>query len=572
MDSIDTQVLYNYLFSNIHTYIDFELAIQRQLHTGNGKLIIGSRTIPINRIENRCENVESAKIYSSEINNLIQNLDLFYEIQKNGRDLGLLNPPRKILIKGKYKSGKTSFCKKIAHELNLKAIFLDLAQAFAKCGESGILASLQLYTEISRNSRNSKHSNLKNLLILDNLSLLDPESLKLVSNWLDSNIDHNFPIIGIASPETNIDKRFDSTINLKMRFGDRFEISRFLFQKHLSNQIMDIEKLASFVAKRTLGYSLGDMLKLLKGVISQVIFSEEEDTQNIETLLEMFGNGGKHSMISMESLEGLITNEIESINPSELVEFETRNYSYEWTDFGGYTSVKNNLKLWLQLVENGTTSKNASLLAKVPTSVLISGPSGCGKSLLAKIIASKINRKTIVLNLSTLYSEYLGESELYIRRLFKSANNSCLLIENLDAISANRKSEASNSVETRVLSSLLNELDGISIKKNIIVIATTNKIENVDDALKRSGRFDKLVSLDMPLEEDRKDICLLLARKIPINPNINFDQIASMTNGYSGAKLVLLYREACYEAIRESKRSFCLESKHYNSALLNLKK
>ncbi|PVU89767.1 hypothetical protein BB559_004953 [Furculomyces boomerangus] len=202
---------------------------------------------------------------------------------------------------------------------------------------------------------------------------------------------------------------------------------------------MDIEKLASFVAKRTLGYSLGDMLKLLKGVISQVIFSEEEDTQNIETLLEMF--------------------------------------------------------------------------------------------------------------------EYLGESELYIRRLFKSANNSCLLIENLDAISANRKSEASNSVETRVLSSLLNELDGISIKKNIIVIATTNKIENVDDALKRSGRFDKLVSLDMPLEEDRKDICLLLARKIPINPNINFDQIASMTNGYSGAKLVLLYREACYEAIRESKRN-----------------
>ncbi|OMJ29483.1 Calmodulin-interacting protein [Smittium culicis] len=192
---------------------------------------------------------------------------------------------------------------------------------------------------------------------------------------------------------------------------------------------------------------------------------------------------------------------------------------------------------------------------KVPTGLLLHGPSGCGKSLLAKICSSLLNRKTIVLDLSQLYSEYWGESEKFVRNLFANSKNSIIIIDNIDAVSINRSDsgggQSENSVESRVLSSLLNELDGIgnaSANTNKIegskpiIIATTNKLSHVDAALTRPGRFDRLVEIGLPQESDRIGIFKVLLSKIAISPDVDIPKLAKLTNGFTGSKIVQLVR------------------------------
>ncbi|OLY84053.1 Cell division cycle protein [Smittium mucronatum] len=261
--------------------------------------------------------------------------------------------------------------------------------------------------------------------------------------------------------------------------------------------------------------------------------------------------------------------------PAELGQFNVVSYDYSWSDFGGYPAVIKNLQVWIDILNKPSFSNslnlnnikessiplesdytnNATNLINgidVPRGLLLYGPSGCGKSLLAKICSSLLNRKVIVLDLSHLYSEFWGQSEKFIRNLFENARNSIIIIDNIESVSINRSDtengQLENTAESRVLSSLLNELDGVGNNYNLdtneapIVIATTNKFEQVDAALTRPGRFDRQVEISLPDQNDRLQILNLLISKVARSPNIDLEYISKMTDGYSGSQICKLFR------------------------------
>lgn len=163
-----------------------------------------------------------------------------------------------------------------------------------------------------------------------------------------------------------------------------------------------------------------------------------------------------------------------------------------------------------------------------PAGVLLYGPPGCGKTLLAKAVANESKANFISIKGPELLNKYVGESERAIRELFRRAKSSApcvIFFDEIDAICPKRGSDA-NQVTERVVNQLLTELDGMEDRKNVFVIAATNRPDIIDNAMLRPGRLDKLLYVPIPTGDDRESILKALCRKSPISEDVNFHEIA----------------------------------------------
>ena len=187
-----------------------------------------------------------------------------------------------------------------------------------------------------------------------------------------------------------------------------------------------------------------------------------------------------------------------------------------------------------------------------PKGVLLHGPPGCGKTLLAKAVANESEASFFAINGPEITSKYYGESEAKLREIFRKAEEnapSIIFIDELDSI-APRREEVSGEAEKRVVAQLLTLMDGLKSRGQVIVIGATNRIDAIDPALRRPGRFDREIEIRIPDEKGRYEIFKIHTRGMPLANDVDLHKLASITHGYTGADIQAVCREAAMKALR----------------------
>jgi transitional endoplasmic reticulum ATPase len=205
-----------------------------------------------------------------------------------------------------------------------------------------------------------------------------------------------------------------------------------------------------------------------------------------------------------------------------------------------------------------------------PKGVLLYGPPGCGKTLLAKAVANESEANFLSINGPEIMSKFYGESEKRLREIFEKGQKnspSIIFVDELDAIAPKRE-EVTGEVERRVVAQLLSLMDGLEARGNVIVIGATNRVNAIDPALRRPGRFDREIELGVPDKKGRLEILQIHTRGMPLAKDINLTDLSSITHGYTGADIAALCREAAMKALRRYLPEINLEEEHIPPALL----
>jgi len=202
--------------------------------------------------------------------------------------------------------------------------------------------------------------------------------------------------------------------------------------------------------------------------------------------------------------------------------------------------------------------------------VLLYGPPGCGKTLLAKVLASESDANMFSINGPEIMNKYYGETEAKLRDIFKEAKEhspSIIFIDEIDAIAPKRE-EAYGDVEKRVVAQLLALMDGLTDRGNVIVLGATNRPDSVDPALRRPGRFDREMEISVPNADGRLEVMEIHTRGMPIAKDVNLKILSSELNGYTGADMKSLCREAAMRSIRRYLPEIDLETEKIPAKIL----
>jgi len=257
-------------------------------------------------------------------------------------------------------------------------------------------------------------------------------------------------------------------------------------------------------------------------------------------------------VIEIEPEEAVIVTKNTSIEFSDkpAAGFEgVKRFSYE--DIGGLKDELQRLRETIEL-----PLRHPELFQKLgiepPKGVLLYGPPGTGKTLIAKAVASESGAHFISIAGPEVISKYYGESEQRLREVFEEAREnapSIIFIDELDSI-APRREEVTGEVERRVVAQLLTMMDGLEERGQVVVIGATNRVDAIDAALRRPGRFDREIEIGVPSELDRIEILKIHSRGMPLAEDVSLDTLAQQTHGFVGADLAALSREAAIRALR----------------------
>jgi len=187
-----------------------------------------------------------------------------------------------------------------------------------------------------------------------------------------------------------------------------------------------------------------------------------------------------------------------------------------------------------------------------PKGVLLHGPPGTGKTLIAKAVANESGANFISLAGPEIFSKWYGQTEENLRKVFEDAEKnapSIIFIDEIDAIAPKRE-QVTGEVERRTVSQLLTLMDGLKLRGKVIVIAATNRVNSLDPALRRSGRFDRELEIPVPDKQGRKEILQIHTRHMPLEKGVDLNKLAEITYGYVGADLAGLAKEAAMHALR----------------------
>jgi len=222
-------------------------------------------------------------------------------------------------------------------------------------------------------------------------------------------------------------------------------------------------------------------------------------------------------------------------------------------DVAGLEEIKEELQETIDFINNSQKYKRMG--AKIPKGILFHGPPGTGKTLLAKAVAGETNSTFLYASGSEFVEKYVGVGAKRVRTLFEKAKKeapSIIFIDEIDAIGTKRNSE-SNNEKDQTLNQLLVELDGFNTNETVIVIGATNRIDLLDEALLRPGRFDRHIYVGNPNVKARERILEVHTNNKPLDKSINIKEIAKKTTGLSGAQLANIANEAAIIAVRKNK-------------------
>jgi SpoVK/Ycf46/Vps4 family AAA+-type ATPase len=266
-----------------------------------------------------------------------------------------------------------------------------------------------------------------------------------------------------------------------------------------------------------------------------------------------------------------------AVRPSALSTVEVAIPNVKWSDIGGSDEAKSVLKEYVEWCLGEQRWVFESLRLPPPKGVLLYGPPGCSKTMLAKALANESKMNFVSVKGPEVFSKWVGDSEKAVRRVFAQARAAApcvVFIDELDGMCGHR---GSGGVGDRVISQLLTELDGLpaaisSKSDNIILVAATNRPENIDGAVLRPGRIDRRVYVGLPTIGERRAIAELSLKRIPcLASEVNPDLVASRTDGYTGAEVVAVCKETSFQALTRSMEAESVLGVDFEAALVKVR-
>jgi transitional endoplasmic reticulum ATPase len=486
-----------------------------------------------------------------------------------------IEPPRGIFLFGPPGCGKTLLAKAVANESDANFYVISGPEIMSKFyGESE--ARLR---EIFQKA----HESAPSIVFIDEMDAIAPkreevtgEVERRVVAQLLSLMDGmgsrgNIIVIGATNRPNAIDPalrrpgRFDREIEIGVpdRQG-RYEILQIHTRNMPLAKDVDLQKLANL----SHGYTGADQsalcreaaMKTLRRYLPEINLEEEKiPTETLEKMEVKFDD---------------FMAAYREITPTAMREVYVEIPTVKWEDVGGLLDVKQEL---MEAVE--WPIKKPEVFKRVgvqpPKGILLYGPPGCGKTMLARAISTESEANFISIKGPEIFSKWVGESEKAIREVFRkgrTAAPSIIFFDELDSVIPRRgMGYADSGASERVISQLLSEMDGIEALQNVVVIAATNRPDILDPAALRPGRFDRLIYVPAPDERTRLQVLKLHTKGMPLEKDVNLEELARKTMGYSGADLQAICREAGMIALRHNIEAKGISLKDFEDAIEKVK-
>ena len=471
-----------------------------------------------------------------------------------------IEAPKGVLLYGPPGTGKTLLAKAVANESNAHFISISGPEIMSKFyGESE--ARLR---EIFKEAKEKAPS----IIFVDEIDSIAPKreevtgevERRVVSQMLSlmDGLEARGKVIVISA--TNRPNAIDPALRRPGRFDREIEIKvpdkkgrKDILAIHSRNMPLSDDVDVDKISGVSHGYVGADLEYLCK----------EAAMKCLRRLLPVLNL--EEEKIPPETLDQLVVNHEDfqkaliEVTPSGMREVFIENPDVRWDDVGGLEDVKRELQEAVEwpMKYPGLYDKLGHIM---PRGILLHGPSGTGKTLLAKAVATQSEANFVSVRGPELLSKWVGESERGIREIFKRARQSspCVVFfDEIDSIAPVRGAGGETAVTERVVSQLLTELDGMENMHGVVVLAATNRADMIDPALLRPGRFDKIIQIPLPDKESRKSIIMINATKIPTIDNksdanhVDFDKLAEMTDGLSGADTASIANTAVSLVIHE---------------------
>jgi len=482
-----------------------------------------------------------------------------------------IDPPKGILLYGPPGTGKTLLAKAVANETDAYFIAINGPEIMSKFyGESE-----QRLREIFEEAKEHAPA----IIFIDEIDAIAPKREEVTGEVekrvvaqllaLMDGLEARGDVIVIGA--TNRPNAIDPALRRPGRFDREIEIGipdkrgrLEIFKVHTRSMPLakdvELEKLAEI----THGYVGADIaalcreaaMKALRRVLPKIDLEREEIPVEVLETIE----------VTMEDF----MNAYREITPSALREIEVEVPAVRWGDIGGLEDVKQQLREAVEWpLKYPDSFKRLGI--DPPKGILLYGPPGTGKTLLAKAVATESEANFVSIKGPEVFSKWVGESERAVRELFRKARQvapSIIFIDEIDALAPMRGLISTDSgVSERVVSQLLTEMDGLERLEGVVVIAATNRPDIIDPALLRPGRFDRLIYVPPPDERARLEILKVHTRKMPLAEDVDLAEIARKTEGYTGADIEVLVREAGLLALRENISNDKVYARHFEEAM-----
>lgn len=486
------------------------------------------------------------------LDNVVEEVKKLIEFAYNGnKTIGNAKLTRGVLLHGPSGCGKSLLCRVLSKSSNCTVINVNASEIFSKYyGES----ENNLSEHFDRALNN--HPN-PTLIIVEEIKNICPKSstdavkrvTSLFCTLMDSlhtrkNGEKIFLIATVdnpdnLSPSVRRSGRLDCEIEIPVPNPETREV----ILKHLlkDEKLLNINDIKE-VSKITHGFVGSDLESL---VTKATINASQRGTLDV-TLVD-------------------INNALIHIKPSAMREVLIESPNVKWTDIGG----QHDLKLKLQQAVEWPI-KHPEVFVRLgirpPRGVLMFGPPGCSKTLIAKALATESGLNFLSIKGPELFSMWVGESERAVRDLFRKARQvapSIIFFDEIDAIGSERSGDSGSSVKERVLAQILTEIDGVNALNNVVIVAATNRPDLIDKALLRPGRIDRIIYVTLPDMETRKEIFNIKTAKMSVASDVSCDDLAEMTDGYSGAEIQAVCNEAALKALEESLDAMEVRKGHF---------
>src|SRR6476620_3291469 len=462
--------------------------------------------------------------------------------------------PKGVLLHGPPGTGKTLLAKAVANETNANFYTIGGPEIMSKYhGES---------EERLRNVFQQAEKNAPSIIFIDEIDSIAPKRdevsgeverrivAQLLSLMDGMSSRGKVVVIGATNRINAIDPalrrpgRFDREIEIGVPDRDgRLEILQIHTRGMPLDKDVDLEKIADvshgFVGADLQALAKEAAMRALRRVLPEIDLSSESIPA--DTL--------KKIIVNMQDF----TDVIKEMEPSAMREVFVEVPGVKWDDIGGLPDIKEELQEaveWPLKYQGVFTYADAT----PPKGILLYGPPGTGKTLMAKAAANESEANFISIKGPELLSKWVGESEKGVREVFRKSRQAapCIIFfDEMDAIAPIRGNNGDSHVTERVISQLLTELDGLEILTNVIVIAATNRPDIIDPALLRPGRFDRLLYVPPPDRDSRVQIIKIHTKKKPLADDIDIEELANHTDGYTGADIASLMSAAVMLALRD---------------------
>jgi transitional endoplasmic reticulum ATPase len=483
-----------------------------------------------------------------------------------------IEPPKGVLLYGPPGTGKTMLAKAVAGETEAHFILLNGPEIMSKFYGESEKKVREVFDEAEKNA--------PAIIFIDEIDSIAPKreevqgevERRVVSQLLTMmdglNTRGKVVVIGATNRPNSLDPalrrpgRFDREIEVGVpdKKG-RLAILKIHTRGMPLTKEVDLEELAG----KTHGFVGADISALAKESAMSVLrrnlnkFNLEEDTEIPQELLEQL-------KITKKDFDDALR----TVRPSAMREVLVETPNVKWVDVGGIETAKMELKEAVEWpMKNPASFERMGI--KAPKGVLLYGPPGTGKTMLAKAVANESEANFIQVKGPELLSMWVGKSEEGVRKIFEKARqvSPCIIFfDEIDSLAGRRGMDhGGNNVTERVLNQMLAEMDGIETLKNVTVIGATNRPDMLDPALLRPGRFDRIVYVNVPEKEGRLQILKIHTKNMPLDKDVILDDFAEKTEGYTGADIEGLAREAAMLALRENTEAKVVSKKHFEKAM-----